>query len=50
MAALARYEAYPATRTVDNYILSLRKKLEDDPSQPEHLFTAHASGYKFVKG
>ena len=44
------YEAYPATRTVDNYILSLRKKLEDDPSQPEHLFTAHASGYKFVKG
>ncbi|UCH61930.1 MAG: response regulator transcription factor [Fidelibacterota bacterium] len=44
------YEAYPATRTVDNYILSLRKKLEDNPSQPKHLLTAHASGYKFVKG
>ena len=44
------YEAYPATRTVDNYILSLRKKLEDDPARPQHLITAPAAGYKFVKG
>lgn len=44
------YEAFPSTRTVDNYILSLRKKLEDDPSQPEHLLTVHVSGYRFIKG
>ncbi|UCD37356.1 MAG: response regulator transcription factor [Fidelibacterota bacterium] len=44
------YEAFPSTRTVDNYILALRKKVEDDPSHPAHLLTMHAAGYKFVKG
>ncbi len=43
------YESFPTTRTVDNYILSLRKKIEDDPSCPKHLLTVHTSGYKFVK-
>ncbi len=42
------YETYPVTRTVDNYILSLRKKIEDDPSRPKHLLTVHTAGYKFV--
>jgi DNA-binding response OmpR family regulator len=43
------YEQFPTTRTVDNYILSLRRKLEDSPSDPRHLLTIHTSGYKFVK-
>jgi len=43
------YEVQPTTRTVDNYILSLRKKIEKDPAEPRHLVTLHASGYKFVK-
>jgi len=43
------YETFPTTRTVDNYILSLRKKLEDDPSTPRYLLTVHTAGYKFVK-
>lgn len=43
------YEAFPVTRTVDNYILSLRKKIEDDPSDPQYLLTVHTAGYKFVK-
>lgn len=42
------YETYPVTRTVDNYILSLRKKIEDNPSKPKHLLTIHTAGYKFV--
>ena len=42
------YEATPTTRTVDNYILSLRKKIEARPSRPEHLVTIHTAGYKFV--
>jgi DNA-binding response OmpR family regulator len=42
------YEATPTTRTVDNYILSLRKKVEANPSKPVHLVTVHTSGYKFV--
>jgi DNA-binding response OmpR family regulator len=43
------YEQFPTTRTVDNYVLSLRRKLEDSPSDPRHLLTIHTSGYKFVK-
>jgi DNA-binding response OmpR family regulator len=43
------YESYPDTRTVDNFILSLRKKIEDDPSNPTHLLTIPTVGYKFVK-
>ena len=43
------YENYPSTRTVDNLILNLRKKIEDDHSNPKHLLTIHGAGYKFVK-
>lgn len=43
------YDAFPTTRTVDNYILSLRKKIEDDPAEPEHIVTVHTAGYKFIK-
>lgn len=43
------YEAFPTTRTVDNYILSLRKKIENNSSKPVHLLTLHKSGYKFVR-
>lgn len=42
------YESFPNTRTVDNYILRLRKKLEDDPESPQHFLTVHGFGYKFV--
>jgi two-component system alkaline phosphatase synthesis response regulator PhoP len=38
----------PSTRTVDNLILQLRKKIEDNPSAPKHLLTVPAAGYKFV--
>jgi DNA-binding response OmpR family regulator len=43
------YENYPSTRTVDNFILSLRKKIEDDHKSPKHILTKHGAGYKFVK-
>ena len=42
------YNAYPTTRTVDNQILKLRQKLEDDPANPRHIQTIYGSGYKFV--
>jgi len=42
------YEHYPTTRTVDNYILSLRKKIEPVPSSPKYIVTVHTTGYKFV--
>jgi DNA-binding response OmpR family regulator len=43
------YDVYPSTRTVDNYILMIRKKIETNPSVPEHLLTIHSAGYRFVK-
>ena len=43
------YEQTPTTRTIDNFILSLRKKIEVNPSKPKHLLTVHTSGYKFVR-
>ena len=42
------YENYPCTRTVDNHILRLRKKLEIEPAHPRHFHTVHSSGYKFL--
>jgi DNA-binding response OmpR family regulator len=42
------YTSYPSTRTVDSHILTLRQKLEKNPSQPVHFVTVHNAGYKFV--
>jgi DNA-binding response OmpR family regulator len=42
------YECYPSTRTVDNHILKLRQKLEQDPANPVYIRTIHGAGYKFV--
>lgn len=37
------------TRTVDNFILALRQKLEADPARPRHLKTVRQVGYKLEK-
>lgn len=42
------YDTIPFTRTVDTHIAKLRKKIEDDPSDPQHLITVHRLGYKFI--
>ncbi len=42
------YEFYPCTRTVDNHILHLRKKLEPEPARPKHFRTVRGIGYKFM--
>lgn len=42
------YQNYPTTRTVDNCILRLRKKLETEPADPKHFHTVHRAGYKFL--
>jgi DNA-binding response OmpR family regulator len=38
----------PSPRTIDNFILKLRQKIERDPSRPEHLLTVHGAGYKLI--
>jgi DNA-binding response OmpR family regulator len=37
-----------ATRTIDNHIMKLRQKLEDDPSRPIHFRTVHGFGYRLA--
>lgn len=41
-------EAGPTNRTVDNFIVKLRKKLEKTPDKPEHILTVYGFGYKLV--
>src|SRR6202171_3194877 len=42
------YENYPRTRSVENHILRLRKKLESEPAHPKHFHTVHCAGYRFL--
>ncbi len=37
------------TRTLDQFILALRKKIEPDHRHPRHLLTAPGQGYRFVR-
>lgn len=36
------------TRAIDNFIVRLRRYIEDDPSRPRHLLTIRGVGYRFV--
>ncbi|MGW8313070.1 MAG: winged helix-turn-helix domain-containing protein, partial [Desulfuromonadales bacterium] len=37
------------TRTLDNFIVRLRKYFEDDPAKPCHFLTVRGRGYRFVR-
>jgi DNA-binding response OmpR family regulator len=41
------YEALPTTRTIDNFILDLRKKFEENPSKPRYIESVRDIGYRF---
>ena len=41
-------EATPSNRTIDNFIVKLRKKLEKRPEKPQHILTVYGYGYKLV--
>ncbi len=44
------YEKYPSTRTIDNHILKLRKKLEEDPLKLKYIVSVYGEGYRFIGG
>ncbi len=41
------YDVFPTTRTVDNHIARLRKKIEDEPDAPRWILTQRGAGYVF---
>jgi two-component system alkaline phosphatase synthesis response regulator PhoP len=42
------YEVYPSTRTIDNFIVRLRKRFERNPETPAHFHTVRGVGYRFT--
>jgi DNA-binding response OmpR family regulator len=48
LAEVWKHQSEVETRTVDNYIVRLRKKLEPEPAEPRYLITVYGSGYKLV--
>jgi DNA-binding response OmpR family regulator len=41
-------DANPTNRTVDNFILKLRRVLEQNPAKPKHIITIYGQGYKLA--
>jgi len=48
LAEVWGHSEHIVTRTIDNFVLRLRKKIEPDPTRPQYLLTVHGSGYKLV--
>lgn len=42
------YEIFPSTRTIDNFIVRLRKRFEREPEAPRHFHTQRGVGYRFT--
>jgi two-component system alkaline phosphatase synthesis response regulator PhoP len=43
------YHTYPTNRTIDNFILKLRKVFEEDPKEPRYIETIRGVGYRFSR-
>jgi two-component system alkaline phosphatase synthesis response regulator PhoP len=43
------YEVFPSTRTIDNFIVRLRRRFERDPEAPKHFHTVRGVGYRFTQ-
>ncbi|OGJ90864.1 MAG: DNA-binding response regulator [Candidatus Raymondbacteria bacterium RifOxyA12_full_50_37] len=41
------YDVYPTTRTVDNFIVRIRQKIENNPENPQVFISIRGAGYKF---
>src|SRR5215470_7641242 len=44
------YHETPLTRTVDNFVARLRRKVEPDPREPRYIRTVHGDGYSLLIG
>jgi DNA-binding response OmpR family regulator len=41
-------KAHPSNRTVDNFVVKLRRKIEPNHDKPRHILTVYGHGYKLV--
>ena len=42
------YDAFPTTRTIDNFVVRLRRALEPDPQHPRYIHTIRGVGYRLT--
>ncbi len=49
LASVWEYDFVLETRTVDNYVMSLRRKIESDPANPQLIRTIRAKGYRWAE-
>jgi len=42
------YDAFPTTRTIDNFVVRLRRILEPDPANPRYIHTIRGTGYRLT--
>ena len=42
------FDESPTTRTIDNFIVKLRQKIENNPNRPKTILTVHGIGYKLI--
>ncbi|MFQ3212838.1 MAG: DNA-binding response OmpR family regulator [Marivirga sp.] len=49
LQSIWQYDEFPTTRTVDNFILRLRQKVEYNPNEPKVILTVHGMGYKLIE-
>lgn len=48
LQAVWGYDVYPSTRTIDNFIMSLRKYFEIEPRNPKYFHSVRGIGYRFT--
>ena len=41
-------DVYTTSRTIDNFIMKLRNKIENDPNKPQLIISIHGIGYKLL--
>jgi two-component system alkaline phosphatase synthesis response regulator PhoP len=42
------YDAFPTTRTIDNFVVRLRRLIEPEPAEPRYLHTIRGTGYRLT--
>jgi len=48
LQAVWGYDVYPSTRTIDNFIMSLRRQFEPEPRSPKFFHSVRGIGYRFT--